>query len=131
MGRSILLDIVKPMFDKAQIEYHCIETQGRGHAKELMRTLELQVGWRLHFPPNTGQEFSGLVVVSGDGLLVEVINGLSLRYASSSTELELRFTNDTDHTNFFELLQSLPIAVVPAGDLLSLKEMTEDFNREL
>ncbi|KAF9614121.1 hypothetical protein IFM89_015383 [Coptis chinensis] len=66
-GKRIALKIyndeVKPLLDAADIEYTMQETQYQLHAKEIVRSLDLS-------------RYDGVVCVSGDGILVEVVNGL-------------------------------------------------------
>ncbi|KAI3832924.1 hypothetical protein MKW98_025808 [Papaver atlanticum] len=57
---------VKPLLEAADIQYTVQETQYRLHAKEVSHTLDLT-------------KYDGIVCVSGDGILVEVVNGLLQR----------------------------------------------------
>ncbi|XP_058877589.1 sphingosine kinase 2 [Acipenser ruthenus] len=57
---------ILPMVREANISYNLIQTERPNHARELMRELALQ-------------EWDGIVIISGDGLLHEVINGLMAR----------------------------------------------------
>ncbi|XP_071507643.1 LOW QUALITY PROTEIN: sphingosine kinase 1-like [Diadema antillarum] len=57
---------VKRMFDEAGITYKKVITERKGHARELAKTMDLE-------------EFSGIIIVSGDGLLFEFINGFRER----------------------------------------------------
>ncbi|KAG9149691.1 hypothetical protein Leryth_012414 [Lithospermum erythrorhizon] len=54
---------VKPLLEDANIEITVQETAHQLHAKEVVRTLDLS-------------KYDGIVCVSGDGVLVEVVNGL-------------------------------------------------------
>ncbi|KAF5180165.1 Sphingosine kinase, partial [Thalictrum thalictroides] len=63
---KILNDEVKPLMDAADIQYTVQETQYQLHAKEIAHSLDLS-------------RYDGVVCVSGDGILVEVVNGLLLR----------------------------------------------------
>lgn len=92
LGRPIFNDIVKPLLQKFQIRYHSIETARRGHAKELLETLDLT-------------EYVGLILVSGDGMISEVLHGLSNR-----------FKQDKDHSEFLQFLKAFPLGIVPAGN---------------
>ncbi|MED6247283.1 hypothetical protein ATANTOWER_020535 [Ataeniobius toweri] len=57
---------ILPMIREANISYNLIRTERQNHARELIREIPLQ-------------EWDGIVIVSGDGLLHEVINGLMER----------------------------------------------------
>ncbi|XP_054903446.1 sphingosine kinase 2 isoform X2 [Poeciliopsis prolifica] len=57
---------ILPMIKEANISYNLIQTERRNHARELVREISLP-------------EWDGIVIVSGDGLLHEVINGLMER----------------------------------------------------
>ncbi|KAJ9563095.1 hypothetical protein OSB04_008255 [Centaurea solstitialis] len=54
---------VKPILEDANIEYTMQETKYQLHAKEVSRSLDLT-------------KYDGIICVSGDGILVEVMNGL-------------------------------------------------------
>ncbi|KAL8467923.1 hypothetical protein ACS0TY_031245 [Phlomoides rotata] len=74
---------VKPLLDDANVEYTLQETKYQLHAKEVVQSLDLA-------------KYDGIVCVSGDGILVEVLNGLLIR-------------EDWDHAI------KIPLGVVPAG----------------
>ncbi|XP_046883263.1 sphingosine kinase 2 [Hypomesus transpacificus] len=57
---------ILPMIREANISYNLIQTERRNHARELIREVSLP-------------EWDGIIIVSGDGLLHEVINGLMER----------------------------------------------------
>jgi len=57
---------VQPMFLLANIDLHVVETKHGGHAGEMVSTLDLS-------------RYNGIVTVSGDGLLNEVVNALLRR----------------------------------------------------
>ncbi|XP_060906367.1 sphingosine kinase 2 [Labrus mixtus] len=57
---------ILPMIREANISYNLIQTERQNHARELIREIPLQ-------------EWDGIIIVSGDGLLHEVINGLMER----------------------------------------------------
>ncbi|XP_022665451.1 sphingosine kinase 2-like isoform X5 [Varroa destructor] len=67
-GRSleIFLDRVRPVLSEADISYLMLVTERFNHAREFVRNLELN-------------QWSGIIIVSGDGLLHEVYNGLMER----------------------------------------------------
>ncbi|KAK1794747.1 hypothetical protein P4O66_009953 [Electrophorus voltai] len=54
---------ILPMIREANISYNLIPTKYPSHARELMREIALR-------------EWDGIIIVSGDGLLHEVVNGL-------------------------------------------------------
>uniref|UniRef100_H3AJD1 sphingosine kinase n=1 Tax=Latimeria chalumnae TaxID=7897 RepID=H3AJD1_LATCH len=57
---------ILPMISEADITYNLIKTERQNHARELVRDIILS-------------EWDGIVIISGDGLLYEVINGLMER----------------------------------------------------
>ncbi|XP_063292499.1 sphingosine kinase 2 [Pelobates fuscus] len=57
---------ILPMITEADISYNLIQTERQNHARELVQAISLE-------------EWDGVVVISGDGLLYEVINGLMER----------------------------------------------------
>ncbi|KAL0398661.1 UNVERIFIED_CONTAM: Sphingosine kinase [Sesamum radiatum] len=80
---KIFVNDVKPLLDDANVEYTIQETKHRFHAKEVIQSLDLA-------------KYDGIVCVSGDGILVEVLNGLLVR-------------RDWDSAI------RIPLGVVPAG----------------
>ncbi|CAH9133706.1 unnamed protein product [Cuscuta epithymum] len=60
---KIFLDEVKPLLEDANVVYEVQETKYQLHAKEVVHNLDLSM-------------YDGVVCVSGDGVLVEVVNGL-------------------------------------------------------
>ncbi|XP_015267548.1 PREDICTED: sphingosine kinase 2 [Gekko japonicus] len=54
---------VLPMITEADISFNLIQTERQNHARELVQSISLA-------------EWDGIVAISGDGLLFEVINGL-------------------------------------------------------
>ncbi|PHT56019.1 hypothetical protein CQW23_04505 [Capsicum baccatum] len=80
---KVFLDDVKPLLDDANIHYTLQETKYRLHAKEVAHSLDL-LG------------YDGVLCVSGDGILVEVVNGLLEREDWSSAI-------------------KMPLGVIPAG----------------
>lgn len=77
------VDTVKPLLEDANIQFVLQETKCQLHAKELAYGLDLT-------------KYDGIVCVSGDGLLVEVVNGLLAR-------------------DDWETAVKMPIGVIPAG----------------
>ncbi|XP_020541313.1 sphingosine kinase 1 isoform X2 [Jatropha curcas] len=63
---KVFLDVVKPLLEDADIQITVQETKHQLHAKEVASTLDLT-------------KYDGIVCVSGDGILVEVVNGLLAR----------------------------------------------------
>lgn len=63
---KIFAEQVKPLFDDAQIQLTIQETKHQLHAKEVARSLDIS-------------KHDGIVCISGDGILVEVVNGLLQR----------------------------------------------------
>ncbi|XP_029308474.1 sphingosine kinase 2 [Cottoperca gobio] len=57
---------ILPMIREANISYNLIQTERQNHARELIREISLT-------------EWDGIIIISGDGLLHEVINGLMER----------------------------------------------------
>ncbi|KAJ1131255.1 hypothetical protein NDU88_009594 [Pleurodeles waltl] len=57
---------ILPMITEADISYNLIQTERQNHARELVQAINLA-------------EWDGIVIISGDGLLFEVINGLMER----------------------------------------------------
>ncbi|XP_078511066.1 sphingosine kinase 2 isoform X2 [Lissotriton helveticus] len=57
---------ILPMITEADISYNLIQTERQNHARELVQGINLA-------------EWDGIVIISGDGLLFEVINGLMER----------------------------------------------------
>ncbi|GER25519.1 sphingosine kinase [Striga asiatica] len=66
LALKIFENDVKPLLDDANVEYAVQETKYRLHAKEVVQSLDLA-------------KYDGIVCVSGDGILVEVLNGLLVR----------------------------------------------------
>ncbi|XP_043698033.1 sphingosine kinase 1-like [Telopea speciosissima] len=80
---KIFHDEVKPFLVAANIEYSVEESQYQLHAKEMAQTLDLS-------------KYDGIVCVSGDGILVEVVNGLLQRAD-------------------WEVARKMPLGMIPAG----------------
>ncbi|CAA2968755.1 sphingosine kinase 1-like isoform X1 [Olea europaea subsp. europaea] len=74
---------VRPLLDDANIDFTVQETKYQLHAKEVVQELDLK-------------KYDGIVCVSGDGILVEVVNGL---------------LNRED----WDAAIKIPLGVVPAG----------------
>ena len=80
---GIWRDDVEPMFQRSTVDCDVVLTQRAGHAIEIAAGVDLD-------------KYDGIVTVSGDGLLHEVINGLSR------------------HADWQRAIQ-LPIGPIPAG----------------
>ncbi|KAF8413970.1 hypothetical protein HHK36_001967 [Tetracentron sinense] len=80
---KIFHDEVKPLLEAADIQFTIQETQYQLHAKEIAQTFDLS-------------KYDGIVCVSGDGILVEVVNGLLQR-------------DDWDSAI------KIPLGIIPAG----------------
>ncbi|KAF3320967.1 sphingosine kinase 1-like isoform X1 [Carex littledalei] len=65
-GRKIFANEVKPLLDAANLLYTLQETDYQLHAQEIVGSLDIK-------------KFDGIICVSGDGVLVEVVNGLLQR----------------------------------------------------
>ncbi|XP_062207080.1 sphingosine kinase 2-like isoform X2 [Phragmites australis] len=74
---------IRPLFEAVGVSITMQETQYQGHAREVASSLDLA-------------KYDGIVCVSGDGVLVEVVNGILQR------------------TDWEEAIM-MPIGVVPAG----------------
>ncbi|CAL0312024.1 unnamed protein product [Lupinus luteus] len=62
-GINIFNDEVKPLLQDSQIQFTLQETKHQLHAKEVVASLDVS-------------KYDGIVCVSGDGILAEVVNGL-------------------------------------------------------
>ncbi|CAI5440600.1 unnamed protein product [Caenorhabditis angaria] len=86
-GKSLetFVNTVAPRLDKNSIRYEVVITTGPNHAKTYLSTKK-DLG-----------KFNGIVILSGDGLVFEALNGLMLR------------------DDAFQMFPSLPIGVIPSG----------------
>ncbi|KAI3498846.1 hypothetical protein L1887_34632 [Cichorium endivia] len=80
---KIFSNDVKPILEDANIKYTLQETKYQLHAKEVCRSLDLT-------------KYDGIICVSGDGILVEVVNGL------------------LEREDWADALK-MPLGVIPAG----------------
>ncbi|XP_016477648.1 sphingosine kinase 1 isoform X2 [Nicotiana tabacum] len=96
---KIFIDSVKPLLDDANIDYTVQATKYQLHAKEVAKSLDIL-------------RYDGVVCVSGDGILVEVVNGLLER-------------EDWDSAI------KMPLGVIPAGhkQLLDVATVSQGQNR--
>ncbi|KAJ1291437.1 hypothetical protein BS78_02G315500 [Paspalum vaginatum] len=82
-GRTIFQNEVLPLIEAAGVLYTMQETKHRLHAQEIAYSLDLR-------------KYDGIICVSGDGVLVEVVNGL-LRREDWETAIKV------------------PLGIIPAG----------------
>ncbi|XP_061367679.1 sphingosine kinase 1-like [Gastrolobium bilobum] len=80
---NIFRDQVKPLLEDAQLQLTVQETEHQLHAKQVVQSLDIS-------------KYDGIVCVSGDGILVEVVNGLLQR-------------------DDWDTAIKMPLGVVPAG----------------
>ncbi|XP_059818542.1 sphingosine kinase 1-like [Hypanus sabinus] len=83
LGMQYCHQYILPMISEADVSYNLVRTEYQNHAKELVQEISLS-------------EWDGIVIVSGDGLLHEVINGLMARPD-------------------WEQAIKMPLGVIPAG----------------
>ncbi|CAG8454601.1 4042_t:CDS:2 [Ambispora gerdemannii] len=81
-AKKIYESQVRPIFEKAQCTFDAIYTEQRNHARDLAKSLDLST-------------FDAIVVISGDGIVHEVVNGLLTR-------------DDGKHLD-------IPLGVIPGG----------------
>ena len=81
--------IVQPMLRVANVRYELIVTETGSHAYELATELD-------------PEEYSGIAVIGGDGILHEVLNGLFHLCRSDVAEFET-------------LLETLPLGIIPTN----------------
>ncbi|KAJ4976346.1 hypothetical protein NE237_001452 [Protea cynaroides] len=98
VAMKIFHDEVKPLLVAANVEFSVEETQHQFHAKELAQTLDLS-------------KYDGIVCVSGDGILVEVVNGLLQRVD-------------------WEVAIKMPLGMVPAGSGNGMVKSVLDSGRD-
>lgn len=80
---KIYQEEVKPLLDLAKVSYILHETKFQCHAKDIVKAMDLSL-------------YDGILCISGDGILVEVVNGLLER-------------SDWEHAI------KMPLGIVPAG----------------
>jgi sphingosine kinase len=89
-GRSIVNDIIKPMCQQNEVTVDVLYTERFKHASEMAATLEFG-------------KYDAILIVSGDGLIHEFLNGLSGGKPLSTDE-------------YLKLVKKLPpIGTIPAG----------------
>nr|TKW35302.1 hypothetical protein SEVIR_2G364000v2 [Setaria viridis] len=82
-GRSIFQNEVRPLLEAAGILYTMQETKHRLHAQEIAHSLDIR-------------KYDGIICVSGDGVMVEVVNGFLQR-------------------EDWETAIKVPLGIIPAG----------------
>ena len=91
-AKQAWINTVQPSLILLGVQFHLIETQFQNHAFELLQnSLQLDA-------------YQGLVLISGDGMLHQVLNGL---YGRAGENLE----------TFKSLCLKLPICLVPGGTM--------------
>jgi sphingosine kinase len=90
LGQHVFASVVKPLLDEAGIHSKVIVTQHANHPKELAMTLDLA-------------PYAGIVCISGDGMLHQVLNGILQRPEADTME------------NKMKVLQRTPLGLIPAG----------------
>lgn len=68
LSEKIFQEHCAPMFRDAAVEYTLVKTEFSGHANKYCKET-----------PDLAQKFDGIVIVSGDGLLFEVLQGVMTR----------------------------------------------------
>lgn len=93
-------EMVRPVFEKAHIDMTVIMTERAGHAYDFVNQ-ELKQG-----------DFDGIVTVSGDGLIHEVVNGLYRR------------------ADWLQLMSTLALGFIPGGSANGLVKAVLDASGE-
>jgi sphingosine kinase len=92
--------LVRPALERHGITATLVETQHAGHAGEYVRDLK-----------NDLSKYDLCMLISGDGLLNEVLNGLLARFIPA----DLLPTSPAFHVELQASLHSLPVAILPGG----------------
>ena len=92
--------IARPIMEKAHVELTVIETERANHAYEIVQN-DIKQG-----------DYDGIVTVSGDGLIHEVVNGLFRR-------------ND-----WLQLMSSINLGFIPGGSANGLVKAVLDYSGE-
>ena len=71
-----ILEMVKPIFDKSEVQVDILQTEYAGHANELANTLDFS-------------GYNGLCAIGGDGTLFEMVNGMLKRKDNQNFPLGL------------------------------------------
>jgi sphingosine kinase len=93
-------EIARPLLELAHIDMTVIFTERAGHAYDLVN-LELKLG-----------QYDGIVTVSGDGLIHEVVNGLFRRH------------------DWLQIMSSISIGFIPGGSANGLVKAVLDYAGE-
>jgi sphingosine kinase len=89
LGRVVWETILFPKLEESGVSYSLLLTEYAGHAAEVARTAKFV------------EAIDVIVIVSGDGLLHEVLNGLAERFPT--------------HQLFMKFLKTVSFALIPAG----------------
>ena len=92
--------IARPILEKAHVEMKVIETERANHAYEIVHN-DLKQG-----------DYDGIVTVSGDGLIHEVVNGLFSR------------------SDWLQLMSSINLGFIPGGSANGLVKAVLDYSGE-
>jgi len=68
LASKLFRTVVKPELDQRRLLYEVLETEYAGQAEEVARSTD-----------NLNEKYSGFIIISGDGLVHEVVNGLAQR----------------------------------------------------
>ncbi|CAH3180695.1 unnamed protein product [Porites lobata] len=98
-ARLVYLQQVAPLFERAGIKADIMMTQRAGHAWEYFRTADIST-------------YDGVVVVGGDGIVHEVVNGL-LEKSHKNAGIDL--VDGILPEKFTVLPLNVPIGIIPAG----------------
>jgi sphingosine kinase len=93
-------EIARPVFESAHIEMTVVMTERAGHAYDIVNQ-EIKQG-----------DYDGIVTVSGDGLIHEVVNGLYRR------------------ADWLQLMSSMALGFIPGGSANGLVKAVLDFSGE-
>ena len=110
---SIWKDEVQPMLIHACIDVKLVVTQYANHARKLIRETGNANGDELELGVSSLLEFDCIVIVAGDGLVFEVINGIADRYHTPLIVLSIHIFEYTPNTP-----QKLPL-IHPLNSTLS------------
>ena len=84
IAMKMYIDILKPALDSNNMNYELLETQYAGHARNAIQKENLK-------------DYIGIIIISGDGLIHEVFNGLY------------------NLPDWVEVMDSLPVGIMPGG----------------
>lgn len=113
LAKKIYQDLVEPVFLQHQIDCTIVETQYANHAHEYLSDRRHDLS-----------QYRLCLLISGDGLLNEVLNAIVTRHLPS----DLLPTSPSFHSALHSALHQLPIALMPGGTSNGL--VTSLFGRE-